>query len=74
VTDETLWALLVAAVVLTPVAYALSTVVKARSAGDGECPGRDDCPQCAALFRHPSQAATRRTLAQGIKPQNRKGW
>ncbi|MGX1301431.1 hypothetical protein [Streptomyces chartreusis] len=71
--SELLFAALVALVLLTPAAYAAYRAAKTPPGDSGECPG-EDCRQCAALFRHPSQAATRQALAEGIKPQTRKGW
>ncbi|SOE31689.1 hypothetical protein [Streptomyces sp. OK228] len=62
-------ALLPASVVL----YRTATAAPELTVDTGECPG-EDCRQCAVLFGHPSQAATREAIAEGIKPQTRKGW
>lgn len=53
--------------------YRTATARPRATVDTGECPG-DGCRQCAILLRHPSQAPTRQALAEGIKPQTRKGW
>lgn len=62
-------ALLPAAVVL----HRTATAAPRPTDDTGECSG-DDCRYCAVLFGHPSQAATREAIAEGVKPQTRKGW
>jgi hypothetical protein len=67
------FAILVALVLLTPAAYAAYRASQIPPGNSRKCKGKD-CPHCAALLGHPSQAATRQALAEGIKPQTRKGW
>lgn len=73
---ELIIAALVSGAVLTTTAVVVYRTANARprpTVDTGECSG-DDCRQCAALLRHPSQALARQALAEGIKPQTRKGW
>ncbi|MER7835271.1 hypothetical protein ABTY98_05010 [Streptomyces sp. NPDC096040] len=72
-TPEMVFAALVALVLLVPAAYAAYRAAHTPPGDSGECPG-EDCRQCAVLFGHPSQAAARQAIAEGIKPQTRKGW
>ncbi|MFD5571957.1 hypothetical protein [Streptomyces cadmiisoli] len=74
-TSEMIFAVLVALLLLVPAAYAAYRAANTppRTIFQGECTG-ENCRQCAHWMAHPSQAPTRRTVAERIKPQTRKGW
>jgi hypothetical protein len=62
-----LFALLVASIAAHRSATASETYVDS-----GDCAG-DDCRDCALLFRHPSQAPTRKAIAERMPRQTRGG-